>query len=140
MNGSVIYLTLFGSQTLWNGTTHYAANTLTAAYKAKFKPIALPNGRLFDPYQTYDAPTEPAPFDYKLLLKLAQDAAVAEFEAITALVGTRATLTGKRLTTAGATTTCTARLTAVSNISPDSTDAAGGLLLKLTFTPLDAWT
>ena len=139
MNGSAIYVTQFGSQTLHNGTTHYATSTIRESAEANFSPIKLPNGMFFDPYQTYDAPVPPAKFSVQMLLRLPKDSAIAEFEAIANQVGTRATVTGKRNTTTGATTTCTARLIGVSNINRDSTHFNNGLRLKLTFMPIDHW-
>lgn len=139
MNGSAIYITQFGAYVLHNGSTHYATSTIRESAKADFKPIQLPNGRLYDMYQSYDAPVSPAKFTCTLLLRLPKDSAIAEFEAIAALIGTRGIVTGKRNTTTGLTTTCTARLTGIANVNRDDKHFNNGLRLKLSFTPLDVW-
>ena len=139
MNGSAIYVTQFGAKVLHNGTTHYATSTIRESAKADVKPIKLPNGRLYDMYQSYDAPVSPTNFTATLLLRLAKDSAIAEFEAIAALVGTRATVIGKRNTTTGATATCTARLTGIANINRDDKHFNNGIRIKLSFTALDLW-
>ena len=136
---SILYLTSFGSQTLWNGTTMQAASTIDASPKAQIGTIPLANGAIYDMYQTYDAPTTPQPFDYRLLLNMPKDTAVATFETLVGLIGKRNTLTGKKDNTAGTTMTCTARLESIKRQARDTTNNSVGMLLILHFVPYDDW-
>lgn len=134
------YLTSFGSKTLHNGSTHHNATGVNPdSTKAKLDLIELANGVLFDPNGTGPAPTVPQPIKVEIVLKYSTAAAAeTEAESIVALVGTRNTLTAKRMA-AGTTRTCLARLEQVIDRRRYPQEASREITLELHFQPLNNW-
>lgn len=135
---AVAYPSAFGNQTLHNGTTHRSVNIIAGSGESAAKYISLPNGTLFDPYGTTAAPIKPSPVTATVFLTYSTQAlANTEYEALVALIGTRATLTATK--TSGGTMTCTARLKKISNVSPFRDRPGGHMKVKLEFVPLTNW-
>lgn len=135
---SIAYITQFRSTTLHNGTDRYAVNVLHQSPVAKLKIIQLPDGTLYDGHETGDAPTAPAAVTAVFLLRMGTPtAANTEFEALAAMVGQSGTLTAKKAD--GTTTTCTARLKRVTNVSKYRDRMLADIKVKLEFQPTTKW-
>lgn len=114
----IIIPTLFGSQILHNGTTHFATKSLMPAPEAALNLVLLANGTWHDPYGTTNkAPLTPGKLTATIAIALATEAALnAEINAIFNLIGTRNLLSVKSLD--NSIDNCQARMEKVKLIHP----------------------
>lgn len=132
------YVSQFGAKVLHNGTTHRSLKTVSKLQTAVSTTIELPNALVYDTYGNAPAPLKPARFMATILLQYtSKQLAEDEFQSLVALIGTRGTVTA--VNADGSTSTCSARLNSVAEITPDKDILNGIIKVQLTFDPVEVW-
>lgn len=128
----IILPTAFGTQTLHNGTTHFATKTLMPSDKADSRLIRLPNNTWYDPYLS--EPMPPMPGKLMALVALVYpnlNTLSTEIDSIYTWLGKRAVL---RVTKTDTTTLdCEARLETISLKHPFHLLEGGRTKIEFTF-------
>ena len=128
----IITPTSFGAQPLHNTITHFAMKMQMPADKAEANLIRLPNNTWYDPNQNQTITPLPGKLSATIALVFPTESALnAEVEALLDLVGTRETLTVKKLD--GTYADCLARLETVELKHPFNIVAGGKTKVELKF-------
>lgn len=141
MAWTILYPSVFATapiMLLHNPPTHVARVLIPTSQRAVISLITLPDQTLYDLDGTDPAPVLPGSFVAEVELRMAVSAWQAEISAWGGQLGVRSVLSA--LKPAGGTSSCTARLESLEDVTEQPTFLTTRRVIRLTFQAVTLWT